>query len=32
VTFIHPELGKKSISVKVGPGETKSAVAKLRSE
>jgi hypothetical protein len=32
VTFIHPELGKKSISVKVGAGETKSAVAKLRSE
>jgi len=32
VTFIHPELGKKSISVKVGPGETKSASAKLRSD
>ncbi|MFO0554947.1 MAG: PEGA domain-containing protein [Polyangiaceae bacterium] len=30
VTFIHPELGKKSISVKVGPGETKAATAKLR--
>ncbi len=32
VTFIHPELGKKSISVKVGAGETKSAVAKLRTD
>ncbi|NUP06256.1 MAG: PEGA domain-containing protein [Polyangiaceae bacterium] len=30
VTFIHPELGKKSLSVKVGPGETKTASAKLR--
>ncbi len=32
VTFIHPELGKKSVSVKVGPGETKTASAKLRSD
>lgn len=30
VTFIHPELGKKSVSVKVGPGETKTASAKLK--
>lgn len=30
VTFIHPELGKKSVSVKVGPGETKTASARLR--
>ncbi len=32
VTFIHPELGKKSVSVKVGPGETKTASAKLRAD
>jgi len=32
VTFIHPELGKKSVTVKVGPGETKTASAKLRAD
>lgn len=32
VTFIHPELGKKSVSVKVGPGETKTASARLRAD
>ncbi len=32
VTFIHPELPKKSISVKVGAGETKTASAKLRTD
>jgi serine/threonine-protein kinase len=32
VTFIHPELGKKSISVKVGAGETKAATARLRKD
>lgn len=30
VTFIHSELGKKSVSVKVGPGETKTASVRLR--
>lgn len=32
VTFIHPELGKKSVTVKVGAGETKTASAKLRTD
>jgi len=32
VTFIHPELGKKSVSVKVGAGETKTASARLRAD
>jgi len=32
VTFIHPELGKKSMSIKVGAGETKTASARLRKD
>ncbi len=32
VTFIHAEHGKKSVSVKVGPGETKTASARLKSD
>ncbi len=32
VTFVNAELGKKSVSVKVGPGETKTASAKLRAD
>jgi serine/threonine-protein kinase len=32
VTFIHPEHGKKSIVVTVGPGETKGASARLKSD
>jgi serine/threonine-protein kinase len=32
VTFIHPEHGKKSVTVKVGPGETKNASARLKSD
>lgn len=32
VTFIHPELGKKSVSVRVEPGKTATASARLRSD
>lgn len=32
VTFIHPEHGKKSVVVNVGPGETKGASARLKSD
>ncbi len=32
VTFIHPEHGKKSVVVTVGPGETKVASARLKSD
>jgi serine/threonine-protein kinase len=30
VTFIHPELGKKSVTVQVKPGETKTAAVKFK--
>jgi serine/threonine-protein kinase len=30
VTFIHPELGKKSVTVAVKPGETKTAAVKFK--
>ena len=30
VTFVHPELGKKSVTVKVKPGKTATAAVKLR--
>ncbi len=32
VTFIHPEHGKQSVVVNVGPGETKVASARLKSD